>query len=767
MSLSDWTPSNLIGTLRDYFRWGKASDPFSVLMRREGPSSQFLGARNFDDSAYTNLRALHGVDSNDLVTLMQRNATFPTDYFVDDSLPDDPSVHRYTSIAGALVGAFADLGAGYTITVWIAEGSSSYYAWDGTGFTNFNYVNFRSAPGSAESILIDLSGAVLASTGLSGFGVTFVDLYVDAVPAVTLTDVTFRMLESNAGALQIITTGDNIYLSFKDCFLERLRVTVNGNAGDIWFQNCNIIGLSNNPFFNGVGYATYHFIESFLTHNNGGVSTFASVHASNVYAFQNCSLALTGVVASSPFTAGAVTLNDMRFTFRPASINFLSGVGVTYSTTLGAIVYRPASTGLLNVPTDMLVVDQYNDVVRYPGSTAPGSARWGNVCFVDQVFGNNATAARNGLPFLTITAALAAALAGDTVYVLPGTYNEAISIPANVSLVGLDGARVIIQRLAVVAATDLVNLAVGSRIENVTLKLTQTVLPAVQLRGVVFAITAAGNAKMRRCSLLVQNGGIAAAVTTIGVYIGGGGNADISFACIEDCEIDVDSQGAGAKDGILVDTGSQDVIVETTLVHVQRQGGAVGTYCAARVNQPGARLVLIGGVYQGPTGAGGSDVSQSLGTLALDGAALITANANGLGFTALSGTYTEWFGDLAAQGSGVVTTRFFRSGTNTVQATELAFTARANRVARAIIVRSRLAAGGGQSSVYTLRKNAAVPAPPLTATLSGGGPGGTFAFAENVSTGYVVGDTYSVQEVNSATTGVTDVQVGIEWYTGG
>lgn len=50
----------------------------------------------------------------------------------------------------------------------------------------------------------------------------------------------------------------------------------------------------------------------------------------------------------------------------------------------------------------------------------------GNLLMVDAVNGNNATAQRGKMqwPFLTLTAAKAAAVAGDTVVVFPGTYND-------------------------------------------------------------------------------------------------------------------------------------------------------------------------------------------------------------------------------------------------------------------------------------------------------------------------------------------------------
>jgi len=75
-------------------------------------------------------------------------------------------------------------------------------------------------------------------------------------------------------------------------------------------------------------------------------------------------------------------------------------------------------------------------VVVHDGITAGGcplalesgssAVKTGNLLWVDAVNGNDATAVRGRLsaPFLTLTAAKLAAIAGDTIIVLPGTYNE-------------------------------------------------------------------------------------------------------------------------------------------------------------------------------------------------------------------------------------------------------------------------------------------------------------------------------------------------------
>jgi len=69
------------------------------------------------------------------------------------------------------------------------------------------------------------------------------------------------------------------------------------------------------------------------------------------------------------------------------------------------------------------------------GGTSPMASA--NTLFVNPTTGNNATAARgNSLPFLTLTAALAAALEGDFIFISPGTLTENVVINKGVTIQG-------------------------------------------------------------------------------------------------------------------------------------------------------------------------------------------------------------------------------------------------------------------------------------------------------------------------------------------
>jgi len=69
------------------------------------------------------------------------------------------------------------------------------------------------------------------------------------------------------------------------------------------------------------------------------------------------------------------------------------------------------------------------------GGTSPMASA--NTLFVNPTTGNNSTAARgNSLPFLTLTAALTAALEGDFIFISPGTLTENVIINKGVTIQG-------------------------------------------------------------------------------------------------------------------------------------------------------------------------------------------------------------------------------------------------------------------------------------------------------------------------------------------
>lgn len=217
-------------------------------------------------------------------------------------------------------------------------------------------------------------------------------------------------------------------------------------------------------------------------------------------------------------------------------------------------------------------------VLQYRPSenTAPSAAtaRFGNVAVVDAVNGNDGTASVNGLPFLTVNAAVTAiGLLGSpgTVWILPGTYNVTpFTIPAGCALRGMNTQTCVIRIANAAVNTTLVTMGDNTRIEDLSLSLASS--NTVDLTGVEFPGTTAQTAKIRTCVITVNNAGVAVAATTnvYGIRLSGSNPAtsrSFSFNFIRGTTVNVLSNGAGNTVGIYMD-GSAQASTRDTNVYV-------------------------------------------------------------------------------------------------------------------------------------------------------------------------------------------------------
>lgn len=368
----------------------------------------------------------------------------------------------------------------------------------------------------------------------------------------------------------------------------------------------------------------------------------------------------------------------------------------------------------------------------------------GNVVRVDQVYGNDATGSRSGKPFLTITAAIAAALSGDLVWIGPGIYNESITLKTGVALRGMTVKGVTIQRLAVTADTTLVTMATDSRLEDVTLKLTSA--QHHTLVGIHFPTTSSATAKWRTAVLTVDNStaGVGASTVT-GVWVDGTGAPTEEISAIRACNINVLSAGTGPKRGVLVTGATSFFIRDVTVL----------TTCAASLdcfgcesNNAGAILGIDSGTIAGTT----ADISQTLGRIQLSSAAVLqNMNANGLGVTPKGAPRALVYADAGALPAG---TRFMRPGTATVGNVEMLLPVTYARLAISLHILALTGPGGARTDTVTLRKNGADTG--ITVSLTGAA---TTAAQVNVSVTYAPGDTLSIKIICAAGSTLSDVVV--------
>jgi hypothetical protein len=217
----------------------------------------------------------------------------------------------------------------------------------------------------------------------------------------------------------------------------------------------------------------------------------------------------------------------------------------------------------------------------------------GNIARVDSYYGNDSTGTVGGLPFLTVQAALNACSSGQSVWVLPGTYNltAGIVMATGVSMRGFSIQTCTIQMLGVTANTTLLTMSSQSRIEDLNLKLTSS--GHYTLKGIVFGGTTTTDAKLRTCVLTVDNSGATAGGSSnvYGIECSGPGSltpSSFSFNCLKGSTVNVLSNGSGNKRGVIV-TASNVVTTRDLNIYVAQPAttsSGTGSYIGVETADP-------------------------------------------------------------------------------------------------------------------------------------------------------------------------------------
>lgn len=303
----------------------------------------------------------------------------------------------------------------------------------------------------------------------------------------------------------------------------------------------------------------------------------------------------------------------------------------------------------------------------------------GNVLTVDSVYGNDSTASVGGSAYKTVSAAVAAATSGKTIWVLPGTYtlSAGLTLPDGVALRGLNVQTCTIQMTGVTANTTLLTMGENCRVEDLTLKLTSS--GHYTLKGIVFPGTTTVTAKLRTSVLTVDNsaassGGTSAVYGVECTGTGSLGSASFSFNCVKGSTINVLSNGAGTKRGILISNACQMSLRDTNIYVAQPTSTAsTGSYVGVETNDGATgsiqlRSTTIGTVT--PTAGQSytaSDILQTTPSTITDptylaspgiqlgpGTDLVTKTAGGKGFSSYVYPTTLYYGlkgDLKTGGS--------------------------------------------------------------------------------------------------------------------
>ena len=290
----------------------------------------------------------------------------------------------------------------------------------------------------------------------------------------------------------------------------------------------------------------------------------------------------------------------------------------------------------------------------------------GNTLTVDAVYGNDTNAALNpnSVPFLTIGAALAAAVSGNNVIVNAGTYNEAITIPAGVCLTGASTQAVTIQKLGVTANTTLITLNNNSRMENVTCNLSSS--GNYNLVGVEYVSGASITAKIRTSVINVTSTTVNAP-TIIGALSSGVSATTFSSTdAIARTTINVTSSSTGISRGIYVNGANRFTIRESVIYARGTGSNIVGFECNNASSVVAIRTSTIDALLY--------DVNRTSGTMLIGATDLVNNTANGNSFTPTQAPASFSFGTI----NGLGTNRRYYMLTGTLPVAQLTNEAKTN-----------------------------------------------------------------------------------------
>jgi hypothetical protein len=256
----------------------------------------------------------------------------------------------------------------------------------------------------------------------------------------------------------------------------------------------------------------------------------------------------------------------------------------------------------------------------------------GGVYVVDRVYGNDSNALKDPFnrPFLNLTTALSNAPAGTTVYLMPGTYQGPVTIPANVCVVGNCLQNCFIAASNVTSNTTLVTMGSNCRVEFVTLNLTSSC--NVNLTGIEFPTGTSVTAKLRTSVVNVLSSATGSNTIT-GVLSAGSSSTDYNPSdAIRASTINVDASSSGPIRGLLI-SGSNWFSIRTTNINAK---GTVTNLIGVETTNAGAYASLKHSTIRGGANEsvnGDSDIKRTAGTIYLGFTDLINNSAGGQGFT--------------------------------------------------------------------------------------------------------------------------------------
>ena len=297
-------------------------------------------------------------------------------------------------------------------------------------------------------------------------------------------------------------------------------------------------------------------------------------------------------------------------------------------------------------------------------------------------------------------------MGGQLVVVNPGTYNETVTVPANVSLTGAGAQAVVIQRLNVSSNVTLLTMGSNSRAENFTANLSSS--SNVNLIGVDFPNGTVPTAKLRNSIWTVTSTALGSN-TILGCQSSGTSSTAFTAAnMIQRSSLNVISAGGGPTRGILVN-GSNRFSVRDIVIYARGTG----------TNIVGVETTDAGAFFDSKTttiNGATHDINRSAGTIQLGFTDLVNNDANGNSFSVSTEPSHVYYGAFGNIGNG---THFLTPGSiqyNSLEETEFGLPFAQPIMVFEGVFRASAPLTTGVAT-FTLHKNASSNAAFITATL--------------------------------------------------
>ena len=382
-----------------------------------------------------------------------------------------------------------------------------------------------------------------------------------------------------------------------------------------------------------------------------------------------------------------------------------------------------------------------------------GNIPVGNTLQVDAVYGNDATGAvfPYTRPFLTISAALLSAQAGQLVFVNPGTYNETITIPDNVSVSGASPQCVIIQKLNVTQNTTLITAGNNCRFENFTANLTSS--GNYDLTCINFPSGTSITAKIRN-SIWNVTSTATGTPTIIGAKSAGTSSTGFTAVnAIQRASINVISDGNGVSRGILV-SGPNRFAVRDIVVYARGNGtNVVGVETTDANAYAEIKTSTVSGVLY--------DINRTAGDILIGFTDLRNNKANGNSFSVVTESSTTTFGLIGNPGSN--TTYHLVPGVlpiGSLPSTDFQIPVSQNMILFTGILRFTGTIGSGASISLNIYKNLSVS--PLYSIVLNAGE--STKINNTTSVDFSSGDVYTVRLITVGNPGSGTCTVTLSFY---